>query len=216
MKRHLTILLVCTAGITAAQQPNAAQIMERFGANMRESAALELHFDFSGADAKGVALDPLAGVMYIQGNDYVVLNSEVEVYVQGITKWIYTPGINEAIIMGHDPLSADLADNPFLLFSAKLFQDYRLADKPEYYNDKGIDIIELNLIPAAKNPVYTSILLRINSRTYMPHSLKYLSKDGAWYAAVITACTLQKEGYPPDHFLFKEKEHPGVFISDLR
>ncbi|MCL1973358.1 MAG: outer membrane lipoprotein carrier protein LolA [Bacteroidetes bacterium] len=216
MKRLILILLTGTTGIAAAQQPNAAQIMERFGARMRESAALELHFDFLGADAKGVALDPLAGVMYIQGNDYVVLNAEVEVYVQGVTKWVYTPGINEAIIMGHDPLSADLADNPFLLFSAKLSRDYRLTDKPEYYSDKGVDIVALNLIPTAKNPAYTSLLLRINSRTFLPHSLLYLSKDGARYEAVITACTLQNEGYPPDHFVFKEKEHPGVFISDLR
>jgi len=217
MKRIITILVfVCTAGISFAQRPNASQIMERFGAGMREPVAFEMQFNFSGADAQGFDMEPLPGVIYIQGTDYAMINAQAEVYVQGTTKWIYSPEINEAIIMNHDPLSVDLADNPFLLFSAKLSKDYSLADQPVYFSEKGVDIIELNLAPTVKNPAFTAILLRINSRTYMPHSLKYLSKDGAWYQATITACNPVTQGYPPDYFVFKDKQHPGVFISDLR
>ncbi|MCL2501906.1 MAG: outer membrane lipoprotein carrier protein LolA [Bacteroidales bacterium] len=217
MKRALYIFgFVCAAGMAAAQQPNASQVMERLGAKMREPVAWELKFSFSGADTQGFVLGPLSGVMYIQGNDYAMLNPQAEVYVQGATKWMYSPEINEAIIMNHDPLSVDLTDNPFLLFSAKLSKDYSLLDKPGYYNDKGVEIIELSLVPTAKNAAYTTILLRVNSRTFMPHSLKYLFKDGTWYEALITACNPQKQGYPPEHFVFNEKNHPGIFISDLR
>ena len=215
MIHTLVFILAAFAG-TAQQNSAATQILERFRAKMEEYTASEMNFTFTGADAKGVSFLPLEGVIYRTGNDWTMLNPEVEVYVHGDTKWIYTTGNNEAIIMQNDPASVDLTENPLALFSAQLSKEYRLSDKPKFFNDKGQEITEITLIPAGKNMPYTSILLRIKSQTLTPHSVKYNAKDGGWFEAVITDYIHKNQPFPPERFIFSIKEHTGVFVTDLR
>jgi outer membrane lipoprotein-sorting protein len=218
MNRLLFILIsISTVWVASAQQNSSAtQIMERFRTGMKKSEAAEICFTFSGIDARGMGVGPFEGIVYRQGADYAMLNQEVEVYVAGNTKWIYTVGNNEATIMRHDPASVDLTENPLALFSAQLSKEYKLSDKPRFYVEKGIEITEITLTPMGKNIPYSSILLRINSQNLAPHSVKYNAKDGSWFQAVITKYTPQNQPYPSERFIFPAKDHAGVYVTDLR
>ena len=212
-----TIIFMFAAWVASAQQnSSAAQIMERFRYKMDEHAASEMNFTFAGADAQGTSIGPLQGTIYRQGADYAMLNPEVEVFVSGDTKWIYSVGNNEAIIMRNDPSSVDLDENPLALFSAQLSKEYKLSDKPRFFVEKGIEITEVTITPTGKNVPYTSILLRIKSQNLTPHSVRYHSKDGSWFEATVTSYTHRKQPFPAERFVFSIKEHQGVFVTDLR
>ena len=212
-----TLVFICTACVASAQQISpAAKIMELFRIKMEDHVASEMSFSFSGASARGVSITPFEGVIYRQGADYAMLNPEVEVYVSRNTKWIYTAGNNEAIVMYNDPSSIDLGENPLALFSSQLSKEYQISDKPKYYMEKGQEITEITIIPTVKNISYTSILLRINSKTHIPHSIKYHAKDGSWFEAVVTSFATKEQLFPPERFIFSVKDYQGVFVTDLR
>ena len=210
------VVFLCTASLATAQQNSAAQVMDRFSAAMQEVVAAEMHFVFSGADGRGIEITPFEGVIYRQGADFAMLNSFAEVYACGNTKWIFTVDNNEAVVMTHDPTSVDLAENPLALFSAQHSKEYALSGKPNRFTDNGKEITEITLTPKGKNMPYTSILLRIYSQTFTPHSVKYNAKDGGWYEAVIINYTPKKQPFPPERFIFSAAEHPGVYVADLR
>ena len=212
-----SFLMVAVSTFSASTQKSvAAQVMERFRAKMEEAITSEMSFTLTGVHGRGVAITPIEGIIYRQGADYVMLNPQVEVYVSGDTKWIYTVDNNEAMIMYNDPASFDLAENPLALFSAQLSSEVTMGDTPAYFVDKGQEIVEITLTPKGKNNPYTSILLRINSKTLVPHSLKYNDKDGSWYEALITNFISLKQPFPEEYFVFSAKERPGVFVTDLR
>ena len=212
-----SLLMVAASALSVtAQDSSAARIIERFSAKMQESVAAEMHFTFSGADGRGVEIRPLEGVIYQQGADYAMLTPQVEVYTGGETKWIYTVDNNEAIIMRNEPTSVDLVENPLALFSSRLTTEYAISDKPHFFVEKGQEFAEITLTPMGKNVSYSSILLRINSQTLSPHSVKYHAKDGSWFEAVINSYTPAKQPFSPERFVFSAKERPGVFVTDLR
>jgi outer membrane lipoprotein-sorting protein len=212
----LFLLLSCAAVTSAVQQDSSVQLMERFSAAVRESPAVEMHFSLLGADGRGRAITPLEGVIYRQGDDFVMLNPQVEVYASGETKWIYTVDNNEVIIMPYDPASIDLAENPLALFSAQLFEEYSLPNKPNRLVEGGREVTEITLTPKGKNAPYASILLRIDTQSVTPHSVKYIAKDGTWYEATITSYSPLKQKIPPERFIFQTNAHPGVYVTDLR
>jgi len=218
MYRFLYSLYIAFVPITSAlaQNSSAEQVIARFRAKMEQQAAVEMRFSFSGTDGRGREFKPLQGVIYRQQDDYALVNPDVEIYVQGNTKWIYTPGNNEAVVMRYNPASFDLAENPLALFSAQFSQEYTLTGNPNVFVQEGNEVIEITLTPTGKNMPYTSILLRFLSQSLTPHSVKYMAKDGGGYEAVITSYTPRKQPFPPDRFIFSTTAHPGVYVTDLR
>ena len=190
--------------------------MERFSARMLESVAVEMHFTLSGADRQGRSIVPMEGMIYRQGDDYAMLNESVEVYAYKDTKWLYTVDNDEVIIMPHDPATTDLLENPLALFSTQLTKEYTILPRPNSFTDKGQEIVEITLSPIGKNTPYSSILLRINNKTFFPHSVKYIAKDNSWFEAVITKYTTIDQPFPPERFVFSSEKHPGVYVIDLR
>jgi len=213
MCRFLLNWFVVFVSTTSAMSQNgsAAQVLDRFRAKIEEYAALEIYFSLSGSD-----LSPMEGHIYREGVNYAMLNPEVEIYVCGDTKWIYTVGIHEAIVMRHDPGSVDLIENPLALFYGYLSNEYTLSEKPNYYVLDGREVTEIELTPKGKYVPYASILLRIHRQSLVPHSVKYIAKDGSWFEAVIINYIPKKQTFPPELFIFSEKKHPGVFVTDLR
>ena len=219
MNRTLFFLaFLYSSSLTANAQQNspAAQMMQRFSARMDEPVAAEIRFTFSGADRQGRALASFEGLIYRQGSDYAMINDYAEVYACENTKWIYTVDNNEAIILLHDPASVDLAENPLALFSTQLTKEYTLMDKPNSFVQKGQEVVEITLIPVQKSMPYSSILLRINSQTLTPHSVKYNAKDGSWIEAVITQYTPKSQPFSTERFTFSVEKHPEVYVTDLR
>ena len=201
---------------TYTQRSTSEQIMERFSAKMEEHSSVEMCFTFSGADKYGGALGILEGTIYRQGADYAMLNRQIEVYAFGDTKWIYMVENNEAMVMLHEPTSIDVAENPLALFSAQLSKEYSFSNNPNYYIEEELEVVEICLTPKGKKLPYASIFLRIYSQSLTPHSIKYHATDGSWYEATITAYTHRDQSFPPEQFTFSSKNHPGVYITDLR
>ncbi|MDR2585568.1 MAG: outer membrane lipoprotein carrier protein LolA [Prevotellaceae bacterium] len=197
-------------------QTNSTQVLERFRGKMEESPAAEMHFTLSGVDANGTSITSFEGVVYRQGADYAMLNPLLEVYVLGNTKWLYMAEINEAIVMNHDPTSLDFVENPLALFSAQLSKAYKVSGNPVLLKMGGQEVTEISLTPTDKNAPYRFVVLRIKSQTYSPHSIKYDAKDGSWFEAVITNWVPKTSLFPQERFTFPQKDHPGVYVTDMR
>ena len=199
---------VPTRSAVADTSTRSADILRQFTAKMKSISAFELKFS--------MVLDGsyFEGVVQSQGQSFKFTNSQLELYCDGTTKWVYNIDNKELIILPNDSSQTDLTENP-LAFLTSLEKGYSYNDKARTgsVGDKSLWFIELK--PLNKKLAYTSITLGIEKGTLRPVSVEYLSKDGTKHIAKITSF-LEKSPWPATNFTFPTTRMSGLTVTDLR
>ena len=170
-----------------------------------------MHFTLSGD-----GMESFQGTIYAQDANFVMSSPQVEVYVSGPTKWIYSVGINEVMVMPHDPTMVDIFQNPLSLFSSNLSKEYKVSDKPVYVQKEGREVTEISLTPTGKGVPYTLVVLRLDRQSQTPQSIQFDAKDGSRFEVVITGYKPLSKPFSPEYFTFPTQKHPEVYVTDLR
>ena len=218
MQRKFGMMMVaCLVLATgAAAQEKASKVMERFQSQMQGYVAVEMQVALSGADASGVAIPRLQSCIYFQGQDYALINKELEIYVQAGVKWSYMPGIEEAVVMADEVSHGDLLYNPLILFSPSFLDFYNLDGKTASGQQDGVAFTELRCQPKDKRAAYSALHIFLRSSDLQPLRIKYVAKDGAEYQAEITQFIVKDVLFPATQFNFSPEAHPRVYVTDLR
>ena len=189
-------------------EQTSAGILRQFTAKMKSISAFELKFS--------MVLDGsyFEGVVQSQGRSFKFTNSQLELYCDGTTKWVYNIDNKELTILPNDSSQTDLTENP-LAFLTSLEKGYSYNDKARTgsVGDKSLWFIELK--PLNKKLAYTSITLGIEKGTLRPVSVEYLSKDGTKHIAKITSF-VEKSPWPATNFTFPASRMTGLNVTDLR
>lgn len=197
-----------TRSAVADTSTRSADILRQFTAKMKSIPAFELKFS--------MVLDGsyFEGVVQSQGQSFKFTNSQLELYCDGTTKWVYNIDNKELIILPNDSSQTDLTENP-LAFLTSLEKGYSYNDKARTgsVGDKSLWFIELK--PLNKKLAYTSITLGIEKGTLRPVSVEYLSKDGTKHIAKITSF-VEKIPWPATNFTFPASRMTGLNVTDLR
>ena len=154
------------------------------------------------------------GVVQSQGDVFRFSNSQLELYCNGSTKWIYNIDNKELAIMTNDPSQTDLTENP-LAFLTSLEKGYTFNESAKSAKIGGKAVWKIELRPINKKVAYTAITLVIEKISLLPVSVEYLSKNGVRHIAKITSF-VEKPLWATSYFTFPSSKMSGLTVTDLR
>jgi outer membrane lipoprotein-sorting protein len=139
----------------------------------------------------------------------LVLDDQI-IFCDGSTKWTFFVDDNEVQINNVD-VNEELLPNYILL------ADYKKDHYPKFIREmpksnKVINIIDL--VPKTSKSYY-KIRLEIDNNTKLLNSASIYNKDNNTFIYVIDRFITDIDA-PDSIFVFNPKDHPGVFINDMR
>ncbi len=202
------LLIASNTLIAADESTRSADILRQFTAQIKSYPAFEMKFSMVVEDSD------FEGVVQSQGDAFRLTNSQLELYCNGTTKWVYNIDNNELTIMDNDPSQTDLTENP-LAFLTSLEKGYTYNEKAHSATVGGKSVWKIELKPINKRLAYTSITLVIEKSTLKPITVEYLAKNGAKHIARMTSL-VEKSLWPAGYFTFPASRMSGLNITDLR
>jgi len=193
---------------TSNNPANNTEILRQFTAKLKSYPAFEMKFSMvvDGSDFKGVVQS--------QGESFRLTNSQLELYCNGTTKWIYNIDNKEITITGNDPSQTDLTENP-LAFLTSLEKGYSYSEKPRSTTESGKAAWKIELKTVNKKLAYTSITLVVEKSSLKPLAVEYLAKNGTRHVATVSYF-VEKKPWPAIYFSFPESRLNGLNVTDLR
>ncbi|OFY38475.1 MAG: hypothetical protein A2X18_03100 [Bacteroidetes bacterium GWF2_40_14] len=185
-----------------------SEILGQFTAKLKSYPAFEMKFSMV------VDGSEFEGVVQSQGESFRLTNSQLELYCNGTTKWIYNIDNKEITITGNDPSQTDLTENP-MAFLTSLEKGYSYNEKPVSTTESGKAAWKIELKTVNKKLAYTSITLLVEKSSLKPLAVEYLAKNGTKHVARISYF-LGKRPWPLSYFSFPESRMNGLSVTDLR
>ena len=184
------------------------EIVRQFTAKLKSYPAFEMKFSMTvdGSDFEGVVQS--------QGESFRLTNSQLELYCNGETKWVYNIDNKELTIMNNDPSQTDLMENP-MAFLTSLEKGYTYSEKPRTATEADKAVWKIELKPVNKKLSYTSITLVVEKSSLKPLAVEYLAKNGTKNVVRITYF-MGKKPWTASYFSFPESHMNGLNITDLR
>jgi outer membrane lipoprotein-sorting protein len=211
-----------------AQQNKSSEILSGFISRIESLRAAEIQFTMT------VNGDTIEGMVESQKESFRLINGQMEIYCNGMTKWIYNIDNKEITIVDNDPSTTDLTENPMAFFNS-LEKSYSYDQKakshitkanpsspvssltdvniPQSLINKQLWIIDLR--PKNKHLSYSSITLGIEKGTLNPVLVAYNLKEGASHIIYITKF-VERKPWAQDYFIFPETKLKGMHVTDLR
>jgi outer membrane lipoprotein-sorting protein len=154
------------------------------------------------------------GIVQSQGESFRLTNSQLELYCNGTTKWIYNIDNKELTIMPNDLSQTDLMENP-MAFLTSLGKGYSYNEKPVETTESGKTAWKIEMKTVNKKLAYTSITLIVEKSTLKPLAVEYLAKNGTLHVARIPYL-VGKRPWPAGYFSFPQSRMNGLSVTDLR
>ncbi len=193
---------------TSNNPANNSEILRQFTAKLKSYPAFEMKFSMV------VDGSEFTGVVQSQGESFRLTNPQMELYCNGVTKWIYNIVNKEIIITGNDPSQTDLTENP-MAFLTSLEKGYTYSEKPRSATEAGKAAWKIELKPFNKKLAYTSITLVVEKSSLKPLAVEYLAKNGTRNVVRISYF-MEKKVWPASYFSFPESRLNGLNVTDLR
>lgn len=151
------------------------------------------------------------GKLYMKkGNKYRIILPDQEVYCDGKTVWIYLKDDQEVNINHYDPEEGFSVD--------RLFQIYQRNMKARY---DGIEMVDgkraekITFFPESDETEYFKIVSWVDIKTHLPVKTEIWGRNGT----VVTYTLLSTQidtGLDDGLFVFRQSDHPGVEVIDMR
>lgn len=199
--------------------PNAPDVLAKMADALKGIEAMDLLFEMTVTDQNGSVVGNFEGEVQSQGYAFKLLNPELEVYCDGVSKWIYNVASAELTIFPNDTTQADLVENPvgFLLSLNSGNSDFRKPGKAQYNKNPldGRAVWSIELTPKSRYAPYKGLTICVDASDYLPSVLMYKSADDNTYTINIKSVR-KLPLWPLSNFRFPEKMLPGLTVTDLR
>jgi len=193
---------------TSSDLSTNSEILRQFTSKLKSYPAFEMKFSMV------VDGSELEGVVQSQGESFRLTNSQLELYCNGSTKWVYNIDNKELVIMSNDLSKTDLLENP-LAFLSSLEKGYTHSEKPRSVTESGKAVWKIELKTVNKKLAYTSITLVVEKSSLKPLAVEYLAKNGTRHVARISYF-VEKKPWSASYFSFPESRMNGLNVTDLR
>ena len=199
--------------VAAQKDPMAEKILSHLTEKTKSLQPFHIVFYFTAINLQDKSQNSFTGELTMSGEKYHLKTGDSEIFFNGKNVWNYLPDVNEVNILTRDP-----EDHSFLARPQQLFSDYRKTFKYHFagnneVNGKKLQVIDL--YPISLYEEYSRIRLQIDKDKSLLFSARYFGKNGMQYIVRIEKIEHLKQP-DPSVFTFKEKDHPGVEIIDLR
>lgn len=206
-KLLLGVLLLLFAVPMSAQQPDAKNILERTAEAFRKAGGVKLAFTVNEQQGS------YAGVLYLEGEKFVVETEGMKTWFDGHTQWSYVASADEVNVS--EPTQEELQTlNPYAWLSLYK-QGYRLKlSSVGGKQDKSVYYITMTAADKRKDP--ESVYLFVTKDTYRLHQVD-LAPRGSKYMTTILINNYQTgQSYPDSFFVFDKKSYPTAEVIDMR
>ena len=154
-----------------------------------------------------------AGVLYLEGEKFVVETEGMKTWFDGHTQWSYVASADEVNVS--EPTQEELQTlNPYAWLSLYK-QGYRLKlSSVGGKQDKSVYYITMTAADKRKDP--ESVYLFVTKDTYRLHQVD-LAPRGSKYMTTILINNYQTgQSYPDSFFVFDKKAIPPAEVIDMR
>ena len=210
IKTFFIILFLPFALVSQVIDPRAQQILDESYNKIKNYKSIQIDFTYTIKNEEKNTRQQNKGSIMLKGNKYKLVLDDQIIFCDGSTKWTFFVDDNEVQINNVD-VNEELLPNYILL------ADYKKDHYPKFIREmpksnKVINIIDL--VPKTSKSYY-KIRLEIDNNTKLLNSASIFNKDNNTFIYVIDRFITDIDA-PDSIFVFNPKDHPGVFINDMR
>lgn len=148
------------------------------------------------------------GTLYGKGSKFAIVSSVTSNWYNGNDLYTYDPTSKETYVF--NPTAAELSEiNPLLYIKSS--GDYKVAGTKN--PKKGVETV--TLIPKTKSSGVKSVTLEIDSKTFLPKTIKVIPTSGGTLTLTINKATLNKT-LTDSTFEYPKTKYPNVKLIDMR
>jgi chaperone LolA len=197
-------------GVANAQTKPADKLLDELLSSI-EKSAVESDFTLKIKEAATGETYEVAGNFLIKGDKFVLKTTEMDVFFDGKTQWVYSPQIDEVSIT--EPTKEELKEtNPLaMLFAYKSKCTVKFSAKKA--PDNVSQYIELH--PKKSDDNLKSIELLMDKNSKALRSVSIVEKNGNTIFFNLKNYK-QKTTVADSAFKFDKNKYPGVEFNDLR
>lgn len=208
----MAVIFACAQGAHARALDSALRnedVLERLSRNMFDNGCSVIGFRLDVIEG-GKNSSGLEGTAYVYGESYRI-ESEGNIMISSDgEKWIYDASADEAVVMENNASSADIVENPFVLFDSSSGK-YDCDAESVAVVRNGCYILEFE--PVVKS-LYSGIKVLV-SEDFLPVEISFVSNQGIGYVVEILSFGKKDvDGIPAGLFVFEPG--PETYITDLR
>ena len=206
-KLLLGVLLLLFAVPMSAQQPDAKNILERTAEAFRKAGGVKLAFTVNEQQGS------YAGVLYLEGEKFVVETEGMKTWFDGHTQWSYVASADEVNVS--EPTQEELQTlNPYAWLSLYK-QGYRLKlSSVGGKQDKSVYYITMTAADKRKDP--ESVYLFVTKDTYRLHQVDLAPRGSKYMTTILIDSYQTGQSYPDSFFVFDKKAYPTAEVIDMR
>ena len=210
MKKN--VLWICLFLFPVCGYTQASRIVLQHFLERMTTGPVEMSFTFTYDNVPKTVHDLQTGILMYSGEQYHLQLGDLDVYCDGISKWVYNGSVGEVTVFPAEEV-VEMTDNPlkYIMNNEDNFH-YRSV---KHLTQKGKKVISIDLIPKSKDAVYTMVNLQVEEKTFLPVQLTYKMKDGQRY--IIDVDKIDADiAVKPFSFSFPAHLYSGIIINDLR
>lgn len=199
---YLTLIaLLVAVGSTAAE--SAVSVLNKAAAKITAAKGITAYYKLT---ADGGASE--SGTLYFKGRKYAIYGKTQSTVFNGTTQWIITPDVKEITI--YEPTADEvLASNPLEIirsWSAN-FNASKLKSSAGKF--------KVQLKPKRGDTSLKSVIITLNSTTWIPSEMTITSPDGSTGTFVLSDVRLDAN-IPDSRFVVNQNSYPGYEFIDMR
>ena len=212
------IVLILIGGCVFAQSgeptaadsdPEAVSLLDAMDKYLSQMSGLHAQFSMTFL-APGTDTLTYSGTLDQTGKNYHIDVDEYSIISDGQSRWVYYREANEVNLYSDD----DSENSSSPLAYLRLYQSgdflMRVADE---YAGAGERSIELK--PLDRMSDYIKVRVTLNATSNAPERIEVFEKGGNRTDLRIDEIK-PASNFPEGHFVFRESDHPGVHVEDLR
>ncbi|MBR4975053.1 MAG: outer membrane lipoprotein carrier protein LolA, partial [Bacteroidales bacterium] len=178
----LLFSFVALPQVILAQSAKSSEILlNELKRQISQLKTSEVLFDFVARSSDGAILLEQSGVFVAQDDSFVMSTDIIDLYCDGVSKWILEKELLEMTIVPHDKSLNDITENPFGVLRNLDLSLYKFPKKSKVAKIDSQVLQVITLTPKEKDPNYTSIVISLSDNTHLPISIEYFSRTGDSY-----------------------------------
>jgi len=215
MKKLILMLLVLTTvslKISAQDNAKAKAILDGVCAQTKQYTSIDIAFSYKMENKTKKINETKTGVATMKGDKFWLEFSGQQIMSDGKTVWTYIKDNNEVQINTNNP-NDDQALNP-----AKLLTGYDKSFTPKFIKEetRGAVIFQIIDLTPLKARSYYKMRVEIDkAKKQIVNAIIYDKNGSTVYTYTVTKFVTNKV-VPDTKFTFKNADHPGVEVIDLR
>lgn len=197
--------------------PSAKFVVANMQESLKNGGTMKFEFVFRAENSEGKMIEETEGTFVAENESFKMNTPALEMYCDGVSKWLYDIINEEVTIFPHDPNTIEIAENPFSVLSKITSEEYSFRSGVKELQEKGVKSYRIVIVPKDKSLSYSELVLTVSSMTWLPSVMEYMSVSGDRYVLKITnavSVPAKGTGYftPSEELLGRE----DVYITDLR